>query len=115
MYFRLPILLALLLSLVLGPVQWSSACAVPATGVAVCAQCCTEAEMACCAPDERSAPQAPASIVPQSIDGKLIAAPELFVLAHEPLPVVERPSFGRQQAARMPVTPRLEVTCIRLI
>jgi hypothetical protein len=39
----------------------------------------------------------------------------LFVLAHEPLPVVERPSFSSLQAVRMPVTPRLDVTCIRLI
>jgi hypothetical protein len=115
MFLRLPILLALLLSLVLGPVQWSAACAGPATGEVVCEQCCTEAEMACCAPNERQAPQAPASIAPQAMDGKLIAAPVLFVVAHELLPVVERPSFDRQQAARMPVTPRLDVTCIRLI
>ena len=113
MFFRLPILLALLLSLVLGPVQWSSACAVPATGKAVCEQCCAESEMACCVPSEQSVP--PASVAPQSVDGKLIAAPELFVLAHDPLPVVERPSFGRPQTARIPVTPRLDVTCIRLI
>lgn len=115
MSLRLPILLALLLSLVLGPVQWSAACAVPATGKVVCEQCCTEEEMACCAPDKRSAPQAPASVAPQTMDAKLIAGPVLFVLAHEPLPVVERPSFDRQQAARMPVTPRMNVTCIRLI
>src|SRR5688572_10939196 len=105
MYFRLPILLALLLSLVLGPVQWSSACAVPATGEAVCAQCCAEAEMACCASPDQSTPPAPASIAPQATDGKLIAAPELVVLVHESLPVMERISFGRPQAARVPVTP----------
>ena len=115
MYFRLPILLALLLGLVLGPVQWSSACAVPGTGEAVCAQCCAEAEMACCASAGQSAPQAPASVAPQPTDAKLIAAPELVVLAHESIPVAERVFFGRQQAARVPVTPRLDVTCIRLI
>ena len=115
MLFRLPILLALLLSLVFGPVQLSAACAVPALGKAPCHQCCSEAEMPCCASSDRSVPLTPDSVAPQSMDGKLIVAPDVLVAAQSPLPVVERPSFCVRQAARMPVVPRLAVTCIRLI
>lgn len=42
-------------------------------------------------------------------------APTLTVLGLIPAPVLERPAFHKLQAARMPVMPRLALTCIRLI
>ena len=115
MLFRLPILLVFVLSLAFGPVQWSAACAVPANDKP-CMGCCEQAEMACCVPaDQSTRTKTTDSVAPQSVDAKLLVSPQFVVVTLCPLPVVERPSFLKLQAARMPALPRLDLTCIRLI
>jgi hypothetical protein len=114
MYCRLPLLLAFLLSLAFGPVQWSAACALPAVPVS-CGNCCTAAEMACCVSTDRSFPATPDSVAPQTVDGKLLVSPYFVFAGLSPAPVVERSSFHKRLAARLPAPPRLDLTCIRLI
>jgi hypothetical protein len=71
--------------------------------------------MVCCSAERTTPAKVPDSIAPKSVDGKLIVFPDLVLVGFSPLPVVERPAFHKQQAARMPVSPRNEKTCIRLI
>jgi hypothetical protein len=112
MFVRLPLLLSLLLSLAFGPVRQVAACA----DARVCASCCADREMVCCVVPGKSAPaETPASVAPQSADLKQLVSPSLVFLGLAPLPAMERPSVHQRQAARLPVPPRLEVTCIRLI
>ncbi len=115
MFIRLPLLLIFLLSLALGPVRLSAACLFQAEEAA-CGSCCAEPEMTCCTPADDATPaKAPASVAPQSADAKPILPPTFVFISLCPLPAVERPSFRKWQAARMPVPPRLDLTCIRLI
>jgi len=115
MFCRLPLLLIFLLSLAVGPVQVSVGCDVPAKERS-CGPCCTGPEMPCCASANSSVPvQAPESPAPQSVDGKVLVAPCVLVGILCPAPVVERTAFHKWQAARMPVPPRLDLNCIRLI
>jgi hypothetical protein len=71
--------------------------------------------MTCCSADRSTPAKAPDSVAPQSVDGKLFVSPHFVLVGFCPLMVVERPAFHKLQAARMPVSPRLELTCIRLI
>ncbi len=115
MSIRLPLLLVLLLSLVLGPVKLSAACLFEAE-LDGCGGCCTEEAMSCCVTSGDQVPaKAPASVPPQAADAKPILPPTLVFISLCPLPAVERPSSYERQAARMPVTARLDLTCIRLI
>jgi hypothetical protein len=71
--------------------------------------------MTCCSAERSTPAKAPDSVAPPSVDGKLLVSPHFVFVGLSPLPVVERPAFHKQQAARMPVSPRIEQTCIRLI
>src|SRR5687768_11978399 len=99
MFFRLPLLLALLLGLALGPVQSGAAC-VPPAGTTACGACCSNPETACCVSADRSTPtKAPLSVAPRSVDGKLFVSPRVLFVGLCPVPVVERPSSYKRQAA----------------
>jgi len=112
---RLPILILLLLSLVLGPARFAVACA-PAGTVHACHHCCGSPGRGCCANSGKSAPQeSPASVAPQSQDAKQMVSPVLVLIGASLQPAVELGSTHQRQAARMPGRARLEVTCIRLI
>jgi hypothetical protein len=115
MFVRLPFLLLLLLSLAFGPVKVTASCALP-TDPGACHNCCSEPGAACCATAGQSAPaQAPASVAPQSADAKQLLSPAFVFLCFSPVPPAEQPSILKRHAARMPVPPRLDLTCIRLI
>jgi hypothetical protein len=114
MLFRLPLFLLFFLSLAFGPVQVAAGC--PPVKQRSCGPCCSEAQMPCCATADESAPaQGLESVALQSMDGK-VAAPAFVLL--ETLYSVPAPKLvvvPKWQVARLPVPPRLDLNCIRLI
>lgn len=112
---RVTFLLLLVLSLAIGPVRGMAACGAKADA-GTCHSCCTDPAAACCSVSSAPAPVTPpAQTAPAGDEGRQMPAPTLTVLGLIPAPVLERPAFHKLQAARMPVTPRLALTCIRLI
>jgi len=112
---RLPILILLLLSFALGPVQVTAACG-PAAKVRPCHQCCGAACKTCCVtPDKSARQELPVSALPQAPDGKQMVSPVLFLIGACVEPATATPSTHERQVARMPGRVRLDVSCIRLI
>jgi hypothetical protein len=112
---RLTILILLLLSFALGPVQMTAASS-PAVKLRPCHQCCGPACKTCCVTPDKSAPQElPVSTLPQSPDAKQMVAPVLFLIGACVEPAVATASTRERQVAGMPVRARLDVTGIRLI
>ncbi len=111
---RLTFLLLLVLSLAIGPVRGMAACGEKADA-STCHSCCADPAAACCTASSAPVPATPAQTAPAGDEGRQMAAPALTLLGVVPAPAAERPAFHKLQAARMPVTPRLARTCIRLI
>ena len=108
-------LLLLLLGLALGPVRGVAACGVKASAVG-CHGCCADSAAACCAVSGVPVPETPpAQTAPAADEGRQLVAPALTFLGLSPAPVVERAAVHKRQAARMPVAPRLDLICVRLI
>ena len=109
MPFRLLLALLLLCGLAAGPVRTAEGKAAPK-----CTACCPPTVINCCAAPQTPPQTAPIASTP-GVDLKAAATPTLLCfgnVAEAPLPDHARISL---RAARQPVTPRLAVTCIRLI
>ena len=113
MFFRLLFLFTLCLGLATGPVCNVGNCDTPTVAIK-CGHCCAEKSAGCCAkggaPVEKTPPLAIAS--PEL---KQALVPILASTGAQPALVVP-PAFAHSCAvAIVPVRPRLDVTCIRLI
>jgi hypothetical protein len=112
---RLLLVLAVFLGLLPGPVMCVPACAEQPVQP-VCHGCCPKDSGACCAASPASEQKAPpAQTAPTAPELKQAPAPAFTFRYLSPRAAAERSSVHKQQAARMPVTPLLELTCIRLI
>ena len=113
---HLLLVLAVFLGLLTGPVMRVPACAAQA-GQPVCHGCCPKDSNTCCtaSPAPRSKTP-PAQTAPTAPELKQAPVPAFVFLYLSPQAAsAERTSVHKQQAARMPVTPLLDVTCIWLI
>ena len=110
---RLILLLAMFFGIAVAPVKPVMACAV--AKAPVCERCCPSGGHSCCAASQ--VPAQPAPVVPAGtfLDGKQLVAPTLFFLCLSPTPATEPPAVQRQQAARRPALPLLDLICIRLV
>ncbi len=109
---RLILLLAMFFGIAIAPVKPVMGCAVAvATN---CQGCCASADHSCCAAS-RVPPQPAPLAGTASDDGNQLVAPTLFFLCLSPTPATEPPAVQRQQAARRPALPLLDLICIRLV
>jgi hypothetical protein len=112
---RLLLVLAVFLGLLTGPVVRVPAC-VAQPNKPVCRGCCPKSLEACCALSPASPQKTPpAQTAPTAPELKQAPLPAFVFLYRSPQLAAERPSVHKQQAARMPVPPLLDLHCIRLI
>ena len=113
MFFRLLFLLTLCLGLATGPVRNFGNCNPLAVEIK-CGGCCEEKTVGCCAKGGAPADKTP-QLATTSVDLKQAVVPVLFCLDLQPAFIIPPASTQERALARLPVHPRLDVTCIRLI
>ena len=109
MLLRLLLLLLLCSGLAAGPVCGAAACA-----ETECGHCCADPSADCCAKGNAPVDEAPPAAI-RAVDVKQAVVPDLVCLGGLPKFVVPSASTQQRTPARLPVQPRLDVTCIRLV
>ena len=113
MFFRLLFFFTLCFALATGPVRNVGNCNTLAVKMK-CGGCCGEKTADCCAKGGVPADKTP-QLATTSVDLKQAVVPALLCLGAQPAFVIP-PTFAYSRAAAIvPVQPRLDVTCIRLI
>ena len=111
---RFILTLAMLFGIVFVPVRPVAGCAI--APLPACTHCCAADDVSCCAASTAPAPSSPLAPAGNAgEDGKQLVTPTFVFLCLSPIPATEPPAVRRQQAARLPALPLLELNCIRLI
>ena len=113
MFFRLLFLLTLCLGLATGPVCNVENCITPTVAMK-CGHCCAEKAAGCCAKGGTPAEKTP-QLATASPELKQALVPVLAWIGAQPALVIPPDSAHSRAFAIVPVRPRLDVTCIRLI
>ena len=113
MFFRLLFLLTLCLGLATGPVRNVVNCNTLAVEMK-CGGCCEEKTAGCCAKGDAPADKTP-QLATTSVDLKQAVVPVLLCLGTQPSFIIPPASTQDRALARLPVQPRVNATCIRLI
>ena len=115
MFPRLLLWFAIVVGLAVTPVSPALACSdapVPQS----CQHCCADSTTGCCDISSSSnVPVEPAKVAGHSTDLKTVSMPTLSVICLQPVSAPKHPALQRHLAARLPVQPLLNLTCIRLI
>ena len=113
MIFRLLFLLTLCLGLATGPVCNVGNCITPTVAMK-CAHCCPEKSAGCCAKGGAPAEKMP-QLATASLELKQALVPMPGRIGAQPALVIPPTRAHSRAFSYMPVRPRLDVTCIRLI
>lgn len=113
MFWRLLFAFVLLSGLATSPLS-GRVCSVKTVEMK-CGNCCGASAHSCCAKPGEPAGKVPAQNLPTGSDLKMAVVPVLVWLGQAPVLAQPPGAACKASAAQMPVRPRVEQTCIRLV